>query len=106
MSEVPNFKKFVIESDDEAAELRSMGFKSDELFEDRLDKVIDDFYADEEVQRAIQTLRDRADQLMEKHQIDLNDEEDEREWQQRADWTYENSIDDVGWFEFVTMVAV
>jgi hypothetical protein len=106
MSEVPNFKKFVIESDDDAAELRAMGFKSDREFEDRLSDVIDDFYSDEEVQRAIQTLRDRADQFMEKHQIDLGDDEDEREWQQRVDWTYENSIDDVGWFEFVTMVAV
>jgi hypothetical protein len=105
MSEVPNFKKFVIESDDDA-ELRAMGFKSDREFEDRLSDVIDDFYSDEEVQRAIQTLRDRADQLIDKHQIDLNDEEDEREWQQRVDWTYENSIEDVGWFEFVTMVAV
>lgn len=106
MSTLPNFKKFVIESDDEAAELRAMGFKSDEPFEDRIDRVTSDFYADEEVQRAIQTLRDRADQLMEKHQIDLEDPEDAEEWDMRVNWTYDNGIDEVGWFEFVTIVAV
>lgn len=49
MSTLSNFKKFVIESDGEAAELRSMGFKSNEPFEDRLDEVIDEFYSDEAV---------------------------------------------------------
>lgn len=106
MSSVPNFKKYVAESDDDAAELRSMGFKSDIDFDERLSNVIDEWYEDAEVLAAMRTLQDKANQLIAKHEIDTDDPEDEREWQQRVDWTYENGIDEVGWFEFVTMVAI
>lgn len=106
MSTVPNFKKYVAESEEESAELRSMGFSPDLPFDDRLDAVIQEWYDDAAVQEAMNTLRVKADQLMTKHQIDVNDPEDESEWQKRIDWTYENGIDDVGWFEFVTIVAI
>ena len=106
MSTLPNFKKYVAESDDDDAELRSMGFKSDLEFDERLSNVIDEWYDDPAVQSAIRTLQDKANQLMAKHEIDTDDPDDEREWQQRVDWTYDNGIDEVGWFEFVTMVAI
>lgn len=52
----------------------------------------------------MQTLRDRADQLMEKHEIDTSDPEDEEEWEQQVTPVYDNGIGEISWFEFVTMV--
>lgn len=106
MSTVPNFKKYVAESNEDSTELRAMGFSPELPFDDRLSSVIDDWYGDDAVQAAIKTLQDKAEELLAKHDIDTNDPEDEREWQQRVDWTYESGIDEVGWFEFVTMVAI
>lgn len=105
MSKLNNFRNFVTESDDHS-ELKAMGFKSDLPFDDRISEAIDAWYSDTEVQNAMQVLRTRAEDLMAKNDIDPeNDPEDEIEWQQRMDWVYENSIDDIGWFEFVTIVA-
>ena len=106
MSAITNFKKYVAEADDDAAELRSMGFKSDLEFDVRIDNAIDEWYADPEVQAAMQTLRDKADQLIAKHEIDFDDPEDLEEWDKRQSWVYDNGIDEVGWFEFVTIVSV
>lgn len=105
MSKLNNFKAFVTESDDHS-ELKAMGFKSDLPFDDRISEAIDEWYSDTTVQDAMQVLRNRAEELMSKHDIDPdNDPEDEAEWQQRTNWVYENGIDDIGWFEFVTIVA-
>lgn len=106
MSNVPNFKKFVIESDDDAAELRSMGFKSDLPFDERLSQVFDAWYDDPEVKAAIQTLQQKSEKYLEDKGIDFDDPEDSAEWEKRVEWVYNDGIDNVGWFEFVSMIAI
>lgn len=103
MNAITNFKKFIAESEDEAAELRSMGFKPDLDFNTRLNNAIKEWDSDPEVQAAMQTFVEKAEQLLTKHGIYFDDPDDVEDWEDYIEAIYNNRIDEVGWFDFIAI---
>jgi hypothetical protein len=91
------------EFDNDQEELKSMGFRSkpDGSPDERFDEAVSEWYQDPEVTAAIALLKRKSTEILEKW-IDFSDDEDETEFDQRVSWVYDNGVDDVGWFEFVT----
>jgi len=97
------FKQFINENDDQAQiedRLRDLGLAPKKDFDVRWDELVDEWGSDEEISRAIDILRSRTKAIVDKH-IDYNDPEDEQEYDQRREWMYESSIDDLGFLEFM-----
>jgi len=102
-----NFKQFIKESDDPGQiedRLRDLGLAPKKDFDERWDEMVDEWGSDEEISRAIDTLRSRTKAIVDKY-IDYNDPEDEQEYDQRREWIYESSIDDLGFLEFMVVQA-
>jgi hypothetical protein len=82
------------------ARLRDLGLAPKEEFDDRWNNMIDEWGSDPEISRAIDKLKERTKSIINKH-IDFSDPEDETEFDQRVEWLYEQSSDDIGYLEFM-----
>lgn len=93
------------EFDNDQDELKSMGFSNKPAgsAEDRFDDAISEWYQDPEVHQAMALLRRKATDVLEKW-MDFEDDEDSEELEQRREWANENGIDELGWFEFITIL--
>jgi hypothetical protein len=80
--------------------LRDLGLAPKEEFDDRWDNMVDEWGSDPEISRAIDVLKSRTSAIMNKY-IDYGDPEDEANYDQRREWIWEASIDDIGFLEFM-----
>lgn len=80
--------------------LRDLGLAPKKEFDERWDEMVDEWGSDEEISRAIDVLKSRTTEIMNKH-IDYSDPEDEVNYDQRREWIWEASIDDIGFLEFM-----
>jgi lipoate-protein ligase A len=104
MKNLKAFNQFINEELDkeDRVELRSMGF-SDYLapFKERYETLVDEWSSDPEVNAAIDTLKNKFQELFEKH-INSESDEDAEAIQRLRELMYEtNGIDDIGWFEYI-----
>lgn len=98
-----NFKQFIKESEDPGQiedRLRDLGLAPKKDFDERWDEMIDEWGSDPDIDKAISVLRSRTKAIMDKY-IDYSDPEDEQEFDQRREWIWESSIDDIGFLEFM-----
>ena len=106
MGEIKPFKQYVSESveADENSEkmqrLRKLGLAPTEPFADRLDKMIDEWGGDPEVNAAIQVLISKANQFTDKW-IDYNNQEDQDGWDNYVSNLWEVPTNELGWFEYI-----
>lgn len=103
-----NFKQFIKESDDANKiedRLRDLGLAPKEEFDERWYIMVDEWGNDPEINRAIDVLKSRTKAIVDKY-IDYNDPEDEAEYDQRREWIWESSIDDLGFLEFMIAQGV
>jgi hypothetical protein len=97
------FKQFINENEDQSQiedRLRDLGLAPKEEFDDRWDNMVDEWGSDPEISRAIDVLKSRTSAIMNKY-IDYSDPEDEANYDQRREWIWEASIDDIGFLEFM-----
>ena len=80
--------------------LRGLGLAPKKEFEERWEELMDDWVSDAEINSAIDTLKAKTSALIDKY-IDFDDDEDQQLWDQRVEWMYEQSVDDLGWFEYM-----
>lgn len=80
--------------------LRGLGLAPKKDFDERWDEMIDEWSIDPEISAAIDTLKSKTDTIINKY-IDFDDDEDQRQWEQRQEWMYEQSLDDTGWLEYM-----
>lgn len=80
--------------------LRDLGLAPKEEFDDRWDNMVDEWGSDPEISRAIDVLKSRTTAIMNRY-IDYSDPEDETNYDQRREWIWEQSIDDIGFLEFM-----
>jgi hypothetical protein len=80
--------------------LRGLGLAPKKEFDERWEEMMDEWGSDPDIDRAITTLKAKTNEIIDKH-IDLDDYEDEGEWNERVDWMYQASIDDLGFFEYM-----
>ena len=94
----------VYESEEDSAKiedrLRDLGLAPKEEFDERWNNMIDEWGSDPEIDQAIQALRRKTSEIINKH-IDFGDPEDDQEWDQRREWMNEQSVDDLGELEFM-----
>jgi len=94
----------VYESEEDSAKiedrLRDLGLAPKEEFDERWNNMIDEWGSDPEIDQAIQALRRKTREIINKH-IDFGDPEDEVEWDQRREWMNEQGVDDLGELEFM-----
>jgi hypothetical protein len=94
----------VYESEDDTGKiedrLRDLGLAPKEEFDDRWNNMVDEWGSDPEISRAIDVLKSRTTAIMNKY-IDYSDPEDETNYDQRREWIWEQSIDDIGFLEFM-----
>jgi hypothetical protein len=99
-----NFKQFINENEDDSSRiedrLRDLGLAPKAEFDERWQDMIDEWGSDPEIDQALQTLRRKTGKIINKH-IDFDDPEDEQEWDQRREWIYEQSVDDLGELELM-----
>jgi hypothetical protein len=69
-------------------------------FDERWEDMIDEWGSDPEIGQALQTLRRKTGEIINKY-IDFDDPEDEQEWDQRREWIYEQGVDDLGELELI-----
>lgn len=96
-SKTQNFNQWLTESSEED-ELYSLGL-ADLDFEDRRQKMLDEWESDPAVQQAIQTLKDRTLAIRDKW-INLDDPEDADEYEKYIEQFGEESYYDLGWLEY------
>ena len=80
--------------------LRDLGLAPKAEFDERWQDMIDEWGSDPEIDQALQTLRRKTGEIINKH-IDFDAPEDEQEWDQRREWIYEQSVDDLGELELM-----
>jgi hypothetical protein len=80
--------------------LRGLGLAPKKEFEERWEELMDEWGSDAEINSAIDTLKTKTGAIIDKY-IDFDDDEDQQLWEQRVEWMYEQSVDDLGWFEYM-----
>jgi hypothetical protein len=80
--------------------LRGLGLAPKKEFEERWEELMDEWGGDAEINSAIDTLKAKTSAIIDQY-IDFNDDEDQQLWDQRVEWMYEQSVDDLGWFEYM-----
>lgn len=80
--------------------LRDLGLAPKKPFDERWQEMVEEWGSDPEINAAIDTLKTRTSQLIDKH-IDLSDSEDEEGYDQHQEFIWEQSIDEVGWLEYM-----
>jgi len=81
--------------------LRDLGLAPKKEFDERWEEMVDEWGGDPEVNEAIRTLVDKTSQIINKHIDLLDDSEDAEAYEQRQEWIWEQSIDDIGWLEYM-----
>ena len=97
------FKQFINETEDQSQiedRLRDLGLAPKEEFDDRWNNMVDEWGSDPEINQAIEALRRKTSEIINKH-IDFSDPEDDQEWDQRREWMNEQGVDDLGELEFM-----
>jgi hypothetical protein len=106
MGEIKPFKQYLIESvesDEDSETLNNMknyGLVKTEPFDERLDKMIDEWGSDPEVNAAIRVLTSKANQYTDKW-IDFNNPEDQDGWDNYASSLWDLPTNELGWFEYI-----
>lgn len=80
--------------------LRGLGLAPKKEFDERWEEMVDEWGQDPEINHAIYTLKMKTSQIIDKY-IDFDDSEDMEQWEQRQDWMFQSSIDDLGWLEWM-----
>jgi hypothetical protein len=110
MAQIKPFKQFVIQEsvdslnpDDDIKQLRDLGLVDKDPFEDRFDKMVDEWGGDPEISAAIDILTKKTGLIINKW-IDLADDEDVSDWEQRLEQLYnDTSVGDMGFLEFMVV---
>jgi hypothetical protein len=106
MGEIKPFKQYLIESvesDEDSETLNNMknyGLVKTEFFAERLDKMIDEWGSDPEVNQAIRVLQSKANQYIDKW-IDLNNPADLNGWTNYTEGLLELGANELGWIEWM-----
>jgi hypothetical protein len=80
--------------------LRGLGLAPKKEFDERWDDMMDEWDSDPEIEAAIQTLKRKTNEIIDKH-IDFDDNDDQEQWDQRGEWFFEQRVDDLGFFEYM-----
>jgi hypothetical protein len=80
--------------------LRGLGLAPKKEFEERWDEMMDEWGSDPDINAAINTLKRKTNEIIDKH-IDFDDNEDQEQWDQRGEWMFESGVDDLGFFEYM-----
>lgn len=98
------FNQFISEADDNQNKiedrLRDLGLAPKKEFDERWHEMVEAWGSDPEINAAIDLLKKKTDVYLEKY-IDFSDPEDEEEFGRVQEWTMEQGIDDIGWFEYI-----
>jgi len=112
MGQIKPFNQFILQEseanldpDDDLNQLRDLGLADKEPFDNRLDKMIDEWGGDPEVNAAIRVLKNKTNQYMDKW-IDLDNLEDLAEWDRYTESLSDISGNDLGWIEFIIVADV
>jgi hypothetical protein len=106
MGEIKPFKQYLIESvesDEDSETLNNMenyGLVNTKPFDERLDKMIDEWGGDPEVNAAIRVLTSKANHYIDKW-IDLNKPADLKGWDHYTEGLLELSPNELGWIEWM-----
>jgi hypothetical protein len=80
--------------------LRGLGLAPKKEFDERWDEMMDEWGSDPDINAAIDTLKRKTNEIIDKH-IDFDDNEDQEQWDQRGEWMFEQRVDDLGFFEYM-----
>jgi len=80
--------------------LRGLGLAPKKEFDERWEEMMDEWGSDPDINAAIDTLKRKTNEIIDKH-IDFDDNEDQEEWDQRNEWFFEQGVEDLGFFEYM-----
>ena len=80
--------------------LRGLGLAPKKEFEERWDEMMDEWGSDPDINAAIDTLKRKTNEIIDKH-IDFDDNEDQEQWDQLGELMFEQRVDDLGFFEYM-----
>lgn len=101
MTKLTDFKKFVLESNDDREELRNMGFSElpDMAFEDRYQAALDEWSSDPEISQALDILKSKTNAILNKW---IDYDQDEVKWDMlQVEIANDFSLDEIGFFEYM-----
>jgi hypothetical protein len=101
MTKLTDFKKFVLESNDDREELRNMGFSElpDMEFNQRFQAMTDEWSSDPEVSQALDILKRKTNEILDKW---IDYDQDQADWEEiQGQIANDFSLDEIGFLEYM-----